>query len=353
MLVAVTDTGTGIAPDVLESVFEPFFSTKPAGKGTGLGLSMVHGLVKQSGGHIKIYSELGEGTTIRFYLQRTHEAEDLLAEEVTVPVQGGAETILVVEDDDGVRDTAVGLLSELGYRVLKARDAQGGLAILESGVAIDLIFTDVVMPGPVRSPELARKAKERLPFVGVLFTSGYTQNAIVHHGRLDPGVELLSKPYTREALARKVRHVLANEAQRRKAAGPQDGGPAVFTPRPEPTTDSPRYAVLIVEDDALIRASTAEIVADMGHSVVEAGDGAAALAALERQTVDVMLTDVGLPDMSGVELARRALDIAPSLKVVFVTGDDFKARESAAPVSAIVQKPYTPHDLARALAALT
>ncbi len=124
---------------------------------------------------------------------------------------GGAETILVAEDDEQVRVTVVEMLSELGYRVLKANDASSALAIIESGVSIDLLFTDVVMPGPLRSPELARRARERMPGIAVLFTSGYTENAIVHGGRLDAGVELLGKPYTREALARKIRHVLANQ----------------------------------------------------------------------------------------------------------------------------------------------
>ncbi|MCC2980834.1 PAS domain-containing protein [Sphingomonas sp. IC4-52] len=208
VMIAVTDTGSGIPRDIIDQVFEPFFSTKPEGKGTGLGLSMVHGLVKQSGGHVKIYSEVNEGTTIKLYLPRAVEDEDLITDTSAAPVRGGSETVLVVEDDDEVRETAVALLSELGYHVLKSRDALSALNVIESGIAIDLLFTDVVMPGPLRSPELARKAKERLPQLSVLFTSGYTENAIVHHGRLDPGVELLSKPYTREALARKVRHVL-------------------------------------------------------------------------------------------------------------------------------------------------
>jgi signal transduction histidine kinase len=208
VLLAVTDTGGGIPAELLDEVFEPFFSTKPEGKGTGLGLSMVHGLVKQSGGHLKIYSEIGEGTTIKLYLPRATAREDVFIDVSAAPVRGGCETILVVEDDDSVRETAVALLVELGYRVLKARDAASAFSVVESGISIDLLFTDVVMPGRLRSPELARMIKERLPHVGVLFTSGYTENAIVHHGRLDPGVDLLSKPYTREALARKVRQVL-------------------------------------------------------------------------------------------------------------------------------------------------
>ena len=213
VVLAVSDTGSGMTPEVMAQVFEPFFTTKPPGTGTGLGLSMVYGFVKQSGGHVKIYSEVGHGTTMKLYLPRAHQSEDVVVVVATEPVSGGTETILVAEDDEAVRDTVVEMLGELGYRVLKATDAAGALTVIESGVAIDLLFTDVVMPGSLRSPELARKARERLPHIAVLFTSGYTRNAIVHGGRLDPGVELLPKPYTRDALARKVRQVLAARAR--------------------------------------------------------------------------------------------------------------------------------------------
>jgi CheY-like chemotaxis protein len=217
VMLAVTDTGCGMTPEVVEQVFEPFFTTKPEGQGTGLGLSMVYGFVKQSDGHIKIHSEPGRGTTIRLYLPRASGSEDVAGESDAGSITGGTETVLVVEDDDEVRATVVELLGDLGYRVLEAADAQSALAIIENGGAIDLLFTDVVMPGPVRSPELARQARARLPKVAVLFTSGYTDNAIVHGGRLDQGIDLLSKPYTREALARKIRQVLRN--QQRRAAG--------------------------------------------------------------------------------------------------------------------------------------
>src|SRR6201994_1389799 len=226
VMIAVTDTGTGIPPDILERVYEPFFTTKAEDKGTGLGLAMVYGFLKQSGGHVKIYSEVGAGTTVKLYLPREMAGEDTLVETSSDEVQGGEETILVVEDDDEVREVAVSMLTELGYRVVKARDAASALVVVDSGIPIDLIFTDAMMPGTLRRPELARKAKERLPDVAVLFTSGYTQNAIVHGGRLDPGVELLPKPYTREALARKIRHVLANHAQRRVAMGSQHSASA-------------------------------------------------------------------------------------------------------------------------------
>jgi CheY-like chemotaxis protein len=181
---------------------------------------MVYGFVKQSGGHIKIYSELGHGTTIKLYLPRSTQSEDVVIERDSGPITGGSETILVAEDDEAVRETVVAILTDLGYRVLKAKDAQSALTVIESGASIDLLFTDVVMPGTLKSPELARKARERLPQLSVLFTSGYTENSIVHSGRLDEGVELLSKPYTREALARRIRHVLAKVPAAPSAAEP-------------------------------------------------------------------------------------------------------------------------------------
>jgi CheY-like chemotaxis protein len=193
---------------LIEKVFEPFFTTKPEGQGSGLGLSMVYGFVKQSGGHVKIYSEVGHGTSVKMYLPRVLEEEDQLAGPTLVEVGGGSETILVVEDDEEVRATVTEMLSDLGYNVLTAKDAASALPILESGAKIDLLFTDVVMPGPLRSPELARKAKDRMPSLAILFTSGYTENAIVHGGRLDAGVNLLTKPYSRQLLASRVRRAL-------------------------------------------------------------------------------------------------------------------------------------------------
>ena len=214
VMLGVTDTGRGMTPEIAAKAFDPFFSTKPEGQGTGLGLSMVYGFAKQSRGHAKIYSEVGQGTTIKLYLPRVDQSEDIPAAVDHVQAAGGSETVLIVEDDDQVRATAFEMLGDLGYRVLKASDAAGALHIIESGLSIDLLFTDVIMPGKLRSPELARKAKERQPHIAVLFTSGYTENAIVHGGRLDADVELLPKPYTREALARKVRQVLAKAAPR-------------------------------------------------------------------------------------------------------------------------------------------
>lgn len=219
VVLAVTDTGSGMPPEVLAKVFDPFFTTKPEGKGTGLGLSMVYGFVKQSGGHVKVYSELGHGTTVKIYLPRVAQAEEVVAAPVSVhELAGGQETILVAEDDSDVRSTTAELLETLGYRVLQAKDAASALAIVESGMKIDLLFTDVVMPGSMRTPELARKAKAFLPGLVVLFTSGYTQNAIVHGGRLDPGVELIGKPYTHESIATKLRQLLDKRPQPAKVS---------------------------------------------------------------------------------------------------------------------------------------
>jgi CheY-like chemotaxis protein len=222
VMIAATDTGCGMTPEQMRRAFEPFYTTKPEGQGTGLGLSQVYGFVKQSGGHVKIYSELGHGTSVKIYLPRVRQSEDQVARPAFDQAKGGTgECVLVVEDDAAVRAATVELLSELGYRVLDAEDGSRALAILESGAPIDLLFTDVVMPGPVNSRELAAKAVAMRRDIAVLFTSGYTENAIIHHGRLDEGVFLLSKPYRKDDLARKVRSVLA---ERRNAHAAVEGG---------------------------------------------------------------------------------------------------------------------------------
>jgi PAS domain S-box-containing protein len=219
VVVAVSDTGCGMPPEVIERVFDPFFTTKAPGEGTGLGLSMVHGFVKQSGGHVKIYSEIGHGTTVRLYIPRSRMREDEPVDAAaTEAVTGGTEVILLVEDDEDVRATAADMLSDLGYKVLKARSGDDAMVIIDSGASIHLLFTDVVMPGALGAAELARKVQLRLPGIPVLFTSGYTDNAIVHGGRLDDGIELLSKPYTRDELARKLRKVLRTAAAERSQA---------------------------------------------------------------------------------------------------------------------------------------
>jgi PAS domain S-box-containing protein len=208
VLLAVSDSGAGMSEDVRALAFEPFFTTKPVGEGTGLGLSMAYGFVKQSGGHIALKSAPGAGTTVEILLPRSNERELARPLPVIETATGGTETILVVEDDAEVRLTAVGTLRGLGYHVIDAVDGASALALLESGAWVDLLFTDVVMPGPVSSTELAAHARRLLPEVAVLFTSGYTRNALTSGGRLQEGVQLLSKPYQRVQLAQKVREAL-------------------------------------------------------------------------------------------------------------------------------------------------
>jgi PAS domain S-box-containing protein len=340
VMIAVTDTGTGIPPDILERVYEPFFTTKSEDKGTGLGLAMVYGFLKQSGGHVKIYSEVGAGTTVKLYFPRAGASEDILVGNPSAEVQGGEETVLVVEDDDEVREVAVSMLTELGYRVVKARDAASALVVVDSGIPIDLIFTDVMMPGSVRSPDMARQAKERLPHVAVLFTSGYTQNAIVHGGRLDPGVELLAKPYTREALSRKIRYVLAKQAQRRVAQGAQHSANEITLKG---------ATVLLVEDDDLIRLTTTEMLSDIGCNVKEASTAQEALNILDEQHVDILLTDVGLPGISGLQLARDVHARRLDLRLVIATGDSGVKPEAAQVGAILIVKPYTPESLRQGL----
>ena len=211
VMVAVADTGCGMDKATLERVFEPFFTTKEVGKGTGLGLSQVYGFVRQSAGHVRIYSELGEGTTVKVYLPRYFGAEDhadAVVEARPITRATGSETIMVVEDDDELRAHTVETLEDLGYRVLAAATGAAALELLDRGTEVDLLFTDVVMPGGINGRQLAEEAVRRRPGLKVLYTTGYTRNAIVHHGRLDPGVHMIGKPFSLGELGAKVRALL-------------------------------------------------------------------------------------------------------------------------------------------------
>jgi signal transduction histidine kinase len=211
VMIAVADSGAGMDLTTLQRAFEPFFTTKGVGKGTGLGLSQVYGFVRQSAGHVRIYSEPGEGTTVKIYLPRYFGAGGKSA--VVAPVRNppraiGTESILVVEDDEALRAYTTEILSELGYWVLEAQNGPDALRMLEGSQKVDLLFTDIVMPGGMNGRQLADKAMVRRPGLKVLFTTGYTRNAIVHHGRLDPGVHLIGKPFSMDVLATKVRDIL-------------------------------------------------------------------------------------------------------------------------------------------------
>ncbi|HEY5048558.1 MAG TPA: ATP-binding protein [Rhizomicrobium sp.] len=212
VVVAVTDNGVGMNRDTVAQVFEPFFTTKQPGQGTGLGLSQVYGFTKQSGGHVKIYSEPGNGTTVKLYLPRLLTVKGEAVEEPLqqrfVAAAPKNVAILVVEDEEGVRISSVEMLREQGYTVFEAADGDAALRMLEQQSGIQLIFTDVVLPGRLNGRQLADEARGRRPDLKILYTTGYARNAIVHHGRLDPGVNLIGKPFSYSALAAKVREVL-------------------------------------------------------------------------------------------------------------------------------------------------
>jgi len=369
VMLAVTDTGTGMPPEVVQRAFDPFFTTKPEGQGTGLGLSMAYGFVKQSGGHIRIYSEVGHGTTVKIYLPRSTEEAIETPASPPVTLLGGTETILVVEDDKDVQSTVVDTLSGLGYSVLKANDAEQALAVVRSGVHIDLLFTDVVMPGPLRSPAMVAQAVQLLPRLKVLFTSGYTQNAIVHGGRLDPGVELLSKPYSREQLAYKIRQILGVPPLARSGpvAQTQSAQPAPNVPNSPNTPDTPSASnapnapnatnapnapaadaslrLLLVDDDVETAEAVGELLKLVGHNPTITGSPQEALRLLEAESFDVLLTDLSMPAMPGLELAERATQMRPTLRVIFASGHEMPA-VSALPFRwGALRKPYSIDEL--------
>lgn len=249
------------------------------------------------------------------------------------------------------RATSVELLNDLGYLVLEANNADNALAIVNSGVKIDLLFTDVVMPGELRSPELARRAMQKLPGLQVLFTSGYTQNAIVHSGQLDDGVELIAKPFTRERLAQKIRAVLS---LRENALPPSE---VAVSHNPQKRTDTrtepaAKLRILVVEDEILIRMTLCEMLHDGGHEVVEAGTISTAKHKLSNEDFDVMITDLGLPDGSGEELVRQTLISHTEVTVIFASGRAAKGAFQDVPGSAKIQyltKPYNEVSLNAAL----
>lgn len=342
VMLAVTDTGSGMSEDVQQHAFDPFFTTKPVGEGNGLGLSTAYGFVKQSGGHIRIYSEPDHGTTIRIYLPRSTAPA---VEPVAKPGGGlkrGNETILVVEDNPKVQSTVVDMLSGLGYTVLKADDAQRALGVLASGVHIDLLFTDVVMPGPVRSTEMARQAVQMHPDLKVLFTSGYTQNAIVHGGRLDAGVELLSKPYSQHQLARRLRQLLDE---------PRNGPDAVVGEIAQESTDTgptpviARTRILVVEDDIDSLDAVCEMLVMMEYAPTKAASPDIALDALRAGRFDVLLTDIELPGMSGFELAGEAVSLQPDIRIILASGHPVSQAAIAGVPCIALQKPYSVEQL--------
>ncbi len=322
LVFAVSDTGAGMTPVQLARAVEPFYTTKAEGRGTGLGLSMILGFAKQSGGHFKLYSELGHGTTARLYIPRSSAPQARAATAAAGLPLGQNELVLLVEDDPGVRQVSRDALHTLNYQVVEAENADAALALLEGGCRPNLLFTDVVMPGRMSARQLAAAAQALLPGLAVLFTSGYTQNSIVHNGQLDADVALISKPWQRDDLARAVRDALRGVALR----------------------PAPRRRVLLVEDEELVRMTTADALAELGFDVLEASSATAALQRLDPPP-DLLLTDLGLPDRDGLSLVAEIRDRLPGLPVVVASG------QSEPPTDAVVwlSKPYDVASLRRAV----
>jgi signal transduction histidine kinase/DNA-binding response OmpR family regulator len=329
VLVAVTDTGMGMSREVIDRAFDPFFTTKPAGRGTGLGLSQVYGFVRQSGGHVKIYSEQGRGTTVKVYLPRHHgpaEAQEPVSSFTRSTPRGDRqETVLVVEDDARVRSLTADTLAELGYSVLEAESAAAALRQLEMNPHIELLFTDVVMPD-TDGRRLADEARKRRPELKVLFTTGYTRNAVVHNGVLDSGVELIVKPYSIDRLARKVRDLL----DRREAGAA--------------AAEASGIKILIVDDNVAVGESMAELLRLDRHDVRIALDGDEALAMTQSFAPDIALLDLGLPGMDGYETAQRLRALPEGRRMLLVAstgsgGESVRRRCEAAGFDHILVKP--------------
>jgi PAS domain S-box-containing protein len=333
VMLAVSDNGKGMASDVRARAFDPFFTTKEVGHGTGLGLSQVYGFVKQSRGHVKIYSEVGEGTTVKIYLPRFHAESSEAREDAIAPMVRGArhETILVVEDDEDVRTYSTDTLRELGYRVLEASNALAAIQMLRAHPQVSVLFTDIGLPGGMNGKQLADRVRQEHPGLKVLFTTGYARNAIVHDGRLDPGVELLPKPFTQVALSEKLRDIIDAKAE-----------PA---------------RVLLVEDEMLIQMLALEYLEDAGLKVDTAASAAEAMNKLRLIPggVDAVIVDIGLPDGSGEDLVREIRAVNPAIPVVIASGQDEAAVRQCfkdSPSLAVVAKPYTADQLRRALRAV-
>ncbi len=296
VLVCLSDSGVGMSKDVLARAFEPFFTTKDVGHGTGLGLSQVYGFVKQSGGHVKIYSEPGAGTTVKVYLPRMHG--DAAVDETSnarTPMVKGTEVVLVVEDEEDVRAYSTEIIRELGYTVLDAPEGRSALAKLDAHPEIKLLFTDVGLPGGINGRHLAEEARRRRPDLKVLFTTGYARNAIVHDGRLDPGVQLITKPFTYQALAEKLRDVLDSSA----APG----------------------RLLLVEDEILIQMMAVEQLEGAGFKVDVASTASEALDKIRLMGgTDLAIVDIGLPDRNGEVLVNELRVLYPNLRVIIASG---------------------------------
>jgi hypothetical protein len=295
VMLAVSDTGVGMDEETKSRIFEPFFTTKGVGKGTGLGLSMVQGIVAQSGGYVEVYSEPGKGTTFKIYLPAAAEAATDTGRAPAVPAQG-KETVLVVEDQAEVRKFAVAVLKSYGHRVISAESAGDALLFCERE-RIDLVLTDVVMPN-VSGRELAGRLEALRPGIKVLSMSGYTDNVIEHHGVLEQGARFIQKPFSPEELAGRVRGVLGPPA------------PAV----------APAARILVADDEGGVRGFLRKVLEEGGHEVIEAVDGKQALQQVLAGRVDLVITDLIMPDQEGIETIQALRRQAPGVGIIAISG---------------------------------
>ncbi len=360
VVVVVTDTGAGMTREVLVRAFDPFFTTKDVGHATGLGLSQVYGFVKQSGGHVKIQSDVGKGTTVKLYLPRSDAAVGMAETSLPkkAPLTAHSEIILVVEDDEDVRAYTTDVLRELGYRVLQAPNGQQGLDLLMREPGVRLLFSDIGLPGGMNGRRLAEEARHRRPDLRVLFTTGYAADALVHDGRLDPGVQLITKPFTYPALAAKLREVLDGAAMTNTfASSASSSAPPAPKPSAAPSGTALKAneppCVLVVEDEALIRMVTVDTLETLGFQVAEAGSATEAVNMLRsRKTIVAALIDMGLPDRKGDVLVGELRQIKPELGVIVASGysaDNIKKRVAEDHITKLLPKPYDGRQLEAAL----
>jgi CheY-like chemotaxis protein len=297
--ISVSDTGHGMSPGVVARAFDPFFTTKEVGKGSGLGLSMAYGFAKQSKGYIKIYSEVGLGTTVRIYLPRsTASVEEATPEPSDDSGRSKGETILVVEDDVDVRSMTVSLLRSIGYDVLEADGPQRALRLAQENPHIALLLTDVVLPGGMNGRQSAEEISRKIPHLKVLYMSGYTDNAIQHHGRLDPGVHLLQKPFGKRELGLKVR-VLLDARELELTRGKR---------------------LLVIDDEGEFAEFVTAAAAELGYAVTATTRATDFQRAYREHAPDAIILDMVMPEMNGIELIEWLIGQGCKARILIVSG---------------------------------